>query len=222
MDIVFWMQEFIRQMQHTFGDRVIFIGLQGSYARGEATSQSDIDIVLLLNNLSIKDLQRYKQAVGGLPYREKLCGFVGDKSRLLHWDKADLFQFYHDTVPYYGSIAYLAALIQPHDVKRAIQTGACNLYHACSHNFLHENDPLTLIALYKNAVFVLQAKHYYETGVYIKAKPALLQALKQEDKAVLSTYLSFKKSNSLDADEWIRCSEVLFTWAANLVEQFGA
>ena len=41
-----WMNEFLGTLNEVFGDRVWFVGLQGSYGRGEATEASDIDVVV--------------------------------------------------------------------------------------------------------------------------------------------------------------------------------
>ena len=45
IDISTWMNEFIQELDHTFENRVWFVGLQGSYGRGEATETSDIDVI---------------------------------------------------------------------------------------------------------------------------------------------------------------------------------
>ncbi len=42
IDIEAWIMEFTNKAEETFSDRVWFIGLQGSYARGEATETSDM------------------------------------------------------------------------------------------------------------------------------------------------------------------------------------
>ena len=34
IDITMWMQNFLQILNKTFGDRVWFVGLQGSYGRG--------------------------------------------------------------------------------------------------------------------------------------------------------------------------------------------
>ena len=49
IDITNWMQYFTQKLNETFENRVWFVGLQGSYARGEATETSDIDIVVILD-----------------------------------------------------------------------------------------------------------------------------------------------------------------------------
>ena len=53
-----WMKHYQKQVGKEFGNRIWFIGLQGSYGRGEATEKSDIDVVFILDHMSIEDLQR--------------------------------------------------------------------------------------------------------------------------------------------------------------------
>ncbi|MBR2927362.1 MAG: nucleotidyltransferase domain-containing protein, partial [Clostridia bacterium] len=51
IEITAWMKEFLQTLNQTFANRVWFVGLQGSYGRGEATETSDIDIVVILDQL---------------------------------------------------------------------------------------------------------------------------------------------------------------------------
>lgn len=97
MDLEKWLEDWTACVDDIFGERIRFLGIQGSYGRGKATAESDIDVVLLLDGLQLEDLQAYDEAVSALPMREKLCGFVGGWEELIHWDKADLFQFIQDT-----------------------------------------------------------------------------------------------------------------------------
>ena len=94
-----------------FGDRVWFVGLQDSYGRGEATETSDIDVVVILDALSAKDIEAYNQMLNTLPHRDLLCGFLSGKSELLNWEPSDLFQLYHDTTPILGSMDALIPLL---------------------------------------------------------------------------------------------------------------
>ena len=55
IDITIWMQSFLETLNETFKNRVWFVGLQGSYGRGEATETSDIDVVVILDELSAAD-----------------------------------------------------------------------------------------------------------------------------------------------------------------------
>ena len=97
-----WLGEYMEAVQVQFGPRVWFIGLQGSFGRGEATAESDLDVVLILDAVSAADLWAYSAMLDRLPERERVCGFVSGKGELLAWEPADLFQFCHDTRPLLG------------------------------------------------------------------------------------------------------------------------
>ena len=84
IEISTWMDKFIGSLEDSFGDRVWFVGLQGSYGRGEATETSDVDVVVILDELSAQDIQTYNTMLDTLPNRELICGFVSGKQELLH------------------------------------------------------------------------------------------------------------------------------------------
>ena len=54
LDINVWIQNFLQTLNNTFGARVWFVGLQGSYGRGEATENSDIDVVVILDECLLR------------------------------------------------------------------------------------------------------------------------------------------------------------------------
>ena len=56
IEITNWVNEFLSALNKQFGNRVWFVGLQGSFARGEATENSDIDMVVILDELSASDV----------------------------------------------------------------------------------------------------------------------------------------------------------------------
>lgn len=209
IDIEAQIKEFTNKAEETFSDRVWFIGLQGSYARGEATETSDIDVVFILDELRANDLKIYSDMLDALPNRELVCGFVSGKAELYGWESSDLFQFYYDTIPIKGTLDCLLEKINKHTVKRAIKIGACNIYHACVHNFVHEKSADILRSLYKSAVFVLQAVWFYETGRYIKSKTQLQKAINPPS-AVLTTAMQLKNGASVKFEEM---SELLINWA---------
>ena len=168
IEISSWMDKFVGVLEEHFGDRVWFVGLQGSYGRGEASETSDIDVVVILDELTAQDIQAYNAMLDTLPNRELICGFVSGKKELLNWEPSDLFQFYHDTTPIKGSLDELLVLIEDDAIARAIKIGACNIYHGCVHNMLHEKSEDVLRSLYKSASFVVQAIVFKQTGTYVK------------------------------------------------------
>ena len=62
IDITAWMKEFLQTLNETFANRVWFVGLQGSYGRGEATETSDIDVVISIILISISNSNFSKRA----------------------------------------------------------------------------------------------------------------------------------------------------------------
>ena len=198
IDITAWMQNFLQTLNDTFANRVWFVGLQGSYGRGEAVETSDIDVVVILDVLSASDIQKYNAMLETLPSRELICGFLSGKDELLSWEPSDLFQFYYDTTPIKGSLDELLTVIDETAVKRAIRIGACNIYHGCVHNMLHEKSDEILRGLYKSASFVVQAIVFSESGKYIKHQKELLSVAAPDEQAIVRTFLNLKKGGSVD------------------------
>ena len=216
VDIKSWLDEFLQKLNETFKSRVWFVGLQGSYGRGEATETSDIDVVVILNEFTVADIQAYNQMLDTLPHREQICGFVSGKDEILNWEPADLFQFYHDTTPIKGSLDELLPKIDNVAVDRAIKIGACNIYHGCVHNMLHTKNEDILKGLYKAASFVVQAIVFKQTGEYIKHKNQLRQVTSLEEKVVLETFLKYKNGETVDFNS---ASEILFEWSKKWISK---
>ena len=210
VNIDVWIDSFTHKLKSVFENRIEFIGLQGSYGRGEASRTSDIDIVVILDKLQTSDIQIYNDMLDTMPHRELICGFVSGKAELLNWEPSDLFQFYYDTTPIVGSIDYLLPLIDDTAVTRAIKIGACNIYHGCVHNMLHEKSEDILKGLYKAATFVVQAIVYKQTKRYIKSKEALLAVAELPEQAIIENFLKYKSCEGVDFD---MASQSLFGWA---------
>lgn len=216
-DINIWMKEYMKELSALFGSRLVFVGLQGSYGRGEATEDSDVDVVVILDRAAPDDLKAYSAMLDTLPNRGKVCGFISGRQELLNWEPSDLFQFYHDTTPIFGSIDFLLPLLGEQDIRRAIRTGACNIYHACGHNMVHEKDAEILKGLYKSAAFTVQAVYYNQTGIYIKQKAELLPVLQPRERELLQTSIMLKQQSDMAQTEFDWLSEQLFNWAAELI-----
>ena len=216
LDINSWTAKFLKTVDEAFGNRVRFVGLQGSYGRGEAADTSDIDVVVILDELSASDIQNYNAMLDALPHRELICGFLSGKDELLHWEPSDLFQFYYDTTPIKGSLDELLTVIDEAAIDRAIKIGACNIYHGCVHNMLHEKSEDILKGLYKSASFVVQAIVFKQTGKYIKRQSELRDVVSADERVIVDTFLSLKKG---DAVEFGAMSDTLFSWSKKWISK---
>ena len=215
IDINTWMNDFLQKLNEFFASRVWFVGLQGSYGRGEATKTSDIDVVVILDELSALDIQSYQEMLDALPHRELICGFISGKDEILNWEPSDLFQFYHDTTPLKGSLDDLLPLIDQTAIEKAIKIGACNIYHGCVHNMLHEKSEEILKGLYKAASFAVQAILFKQTGNYIKHQSQLLQVTSVEERMITETFLKYKNGEIVDFNE---ASRLLFEWSKKWIK----
>ncbi len=214
IEITTWMDGFLKALNKDFGNGVWFVGLQGSYGRGEATETSDIDVVVILDELSALDIQRYNAMLDTLPHRELICGFLSGKEELFRWEPSDLLQFYYDTTPLKGRLDELLPLLDRATVERAVRIGACNIYHGCVHNMLHEKSEDALKGLYKAASFVVQAVALRQTGKYVKQKRDLLNVVSSDEKIIVENLLKIKDGCDFDFDNM---SETLFLWSKKII-----
>ena len=216
IEITNWVDEFLSTLNKQFGNRVWFVGLQGSYGRGEATETSDIDTVVILDELSAMDVQTYHKMLNTLPYRELICGFLSGKDDIMNWEPSDLFQFCHDTTPIKGSLDEVLTLVDENAVNRAIKTGACNIFHGCVHNMLHEKSEDILRGLYKSASFVVQAIVFKQTGKYIRHQKDMLKIVSPDERVIVETFLNLKNGRAV---EFNTMSEMLFIWAKKWIKK---
>ena len=216
IDITAWTKNFLQTLNETFANRVWFVGLQGSYGRDEATETSDIDIVVILDELSAMDIQTYHNMLDTMSHRELICGFLSGKKEIMNWEPSDLFQFCHDTTPIKGSLDEVMAVIDESAVNRAIKIGACNIYHGCVHNMLHEKSEDILQGLYKSASFVVQAIAFKQTGNYISHQKELLQVVSSNEQVIVETIMNLKNGGTVDFN---LMSETLFAWSKKWISE---
>lgn len=215
LDITLWLKVFQEKLISLFGNRIKFFGLQGSYGRGEQTAGSDIDVVIILDKVNFTDLQKYQSMLDSFEEHDMICGFMSGEKELISWEKSDLLQLVLDTKPIIGSLEHLQNLFSDEDIHRSVLTGACNLYHACSHNFLHAKDPNILVGLYKVARFTIRMKHFLDTGTYISSMKLLSGHVTDKDRTILNI-----ASSEFQGNDFIEHSRILIEWASETITEY--
>ncbi len=183
------MGELAEKLTGRFGDRLLFLGLQGSYGRGEAGEDSDIDVVTVLNRVELADLDEYRAAVRGMPEGEKACGFLCGAAELKSWPKYDLCQLARDVRAYRGELGPLLPPLGREDLTQAAAIGASGIYHAAVHTYLYapkDNWPGFLKEAHKGAFFALRALYELRTGESVRAKRDLLPRLSGDEREILA------------------------------------
>ena len=211
-----WMRQLSHRLQDAFGARLRFVGLQGSRARGEAGPESDIDAVVILDEVSLADLRAYRALLAGMPEREKVCGFYGGQAELARWDRGDLFQFIHDTIPFHGDLSALTPPLGREEARRAALKGACDIYHGCTHGLLFDRDTAALRALYKMAAFALRAVYFCRTGEYIFRTDDLRERLTPPEARLLDG-ITAARTLTDDGAAYEELCDRLRLWAADTI-----
>lgn len=213
MDVQRYLAALIDHLKAVFGPRLLYVGLQGSYLRGEATEHSDIDVMLVLDTLSLEDLETYRDILQALGHADRACGFVCGAQELRAWNPLEICQLTHTTRDLYGSLAPLVPAWTREDERTYVALGLNNLYHELCHRYVHAPRQQALNALpsiAKQVFFLVQNLHYLRTGEFLPTKAALLDALSSPDREALHTAMDLQAGASgLDREAAYR---QLFAW----------
>lgn len=182
-----WASEAATFLKEEFGPRLLYVGLQGSYQRGEATEKSDIDLVTLLDNVSMDDLDRHRSVTQALPEGDKTCGFICSAAEFAQWPRHELFPFKMDTDDYYGRLEDFMPPVSRADIVLGVNISASALLHVLRHSYLYGKPgdfPALLAEARKSAFFIMRVAAYLQTGQYHASQKSLLSALSAQDRAI--------------------------------------
>lgn len=188
-----WVPEALAGLKKEFGPRLLYLGLQGSYRRGEATEASDIDLVTILDTVSLDDLDKYRGVVRSLPEGETVCGFISGRAEFTRWPRHELFPLKMDSADHYGRLDDFLPPISRADIREGARIGASALTHFLTHSYIYadfKNRPAILKDSYKAAYFVIQVATYLAGGPYCASKKELLRHLEGTEKEIIAAGLN--------------------------------
>lgn len=218
MEAFAWAEEAKGKLKAEFGDRLRFVGLQGSRARGEAREDSDIDLVVLLDRVSAADLERYRIVVTSMRRNELACGFIGSERALSAWPRHELFRFYHDTHALFGELPDVGPFAK-NDALQAARIGASGIYHAACHAYVFDGDAADSIleSLFKGAFFTLQALRFARTGVYPRTKAELAALLEGDEARILEICREWRTHRPKDDAGRQELIDLLLRWSEEVI-----
>lgn len=128
-DVDDYVQNLIGECKNAFKDRLLYVGLQGSYMRGEATDKSDIDVMIILEDFSVTDMDVYREILKEIGNYEKSCGFICGKNEMMQWNPLEVCQLRHTTKDLFGELKdYLPSTTRGDEVNY-VKLSLGNLYH---------------------------------------------------------------------------------------------
>ena len=213
---MFDINTYIRQLTdlllQRFGRHLLYVGLQGSYLRGEATADSDMDIMVVLEELHTADLEAYRTIVESLDQPEKSCGFICSREDLANWNSLEIHHLQSSTRDYYGVLQVFLPSYTEQDIRNFVKLSLNNLYHELCHRYIHasrEKNETYLPGTYKGVFFILQNLYSLTHGRFVGTKAELLSLLDGINHDVLARSIELNKGTSCDFAESF---SLLLTW----------
>lgn len=212
------MNDLALRLQDAFGARLVYLGLQGSYARGEADERSDLDVMCVLEGLSAADLDAYRQIIQGLPWAEKACGFICGREELAAWNPLEIACLLRSTQDWVGSLQALVPESTREDLRRYVQLSAGNLYHELCHRRIYRGAARSVEALPgcgKMALYILQALALLETGSFPRTMAELTTLPSALDAQVAVRVLELRRGDAPREQDF----SLLLDWCRQALER---
>ena len=220
-DLDRYLDDLISNCRTAFRDRLLYVGLQGSYLRGEAHENSDIDVMLILDRFSVPDMDRYREILKRIGFYERSCGFLCGRDELLRWTPLEVCQLRHTTKDLLGVLTDYLPSATWEDEVNYVKLSLGNLYHELCHRYVHadrEKNAAKFRGTSKYLLFLIQNLHYLESGRFLLTKKELKEAVAAEDRRALELA---GLPDGFDVDP---AFSVLFAWCQSAflrVEQLG-
>ncbi|MCH5304463.1 MAG: nucleotidyltransferase domain-containing protein [Ruminococcus sp.] len=95
------LSEISKTANETFGEHLDSVILYGSYARGDYTPDSDVDIMILVKGIAPEDLWQYKKPI---IHKESELGLKYDLMIAATIKDIETFTKYLDVLPFYQNV----------------------------------------------------------------------------------------------------------------------
>ena len=213
-----YLNDLISNCRTVFSDRLLYMGLQGSYLRGEAHEDSDIDVMLILDQFSVQAMDRYREILKRIGFYEKSCGFICGRDELLRWNPLEVCQLRHTTKDLYGTLADSLPSATWEDEVNYVKLSLGNLYHELCHRYIHADRDKNVVKFRgtcKGVFFLMQNLRYLESGRFVLTQKELKEAVSEEDRRVLDL------AELPDGFDFDQAFSVLFAWCQSAFVRVG-
>lgn len=223
-----WLAEFVDRLQQTFGDRLVFVGHHGSWARGEAEGESDIDTLVVLDRIESEELAAYRSVIDRMPQGgQAASGLLCSVPEMQARPRSELLQYFYGCKVLHGSLDGIVAPPTPADLIEDVRRKASNNLLDSRHYLLYPHD-LTkkvhaLFYPYKECVYALQAWVLAESGRFLARKEELLGALTEaDDKLVVTVARDWRKMREDREAQPRYYIELLERWSRRMLHRLGS
>ena len=200
-----WLDQFLAGLRERFGDRLVFVGHHGSWARGEAGPESDIDAFVILDEIGDADLESYRELIASMPdAAARASTFLGSVMELRQWPRHEQTQCRRGCKVLHGTLDGIVESATDEDLREDVRLKATANLHLARHYLLHPHDMQRvgpkLRYPFKECFYALQSWMLLTTGTYYARKLDLLAALSDaDDKEVVGVARDWHRLS----DDWM-------------------
>ena len=218
LDLDSYLGALISHCRAAYGERLLYVGLQGSFLRGEAHEDSDVDVMVILDRFSVQDMDRYREILNEIGFYERSCGFICGRDELLRWNPLEVCQLRHTTRDLFGTLTDHLPSATREDEVNYVKLSLGNLYHELCHRYIHgdrDKNVAKFSGTCKGVFFLIQNLHYLESGRFILTKKELKEAVSAEDRRALEL------AELPDGFDFDQAFSVLFAWCQGAFVRAG-
>lgn len=214
-----WLEIFLGKLKKAFEGRILFAAHAGSWARGEATEKSDIDINLVLDKVETHDLKIYREILKEMPFSEKACGFICGQDEINEWPRNELFHFMNGCKIHAGSLDALPPPPTKDEIKEYVRISSSAILHGARHCMIYSKDIKSdveqLAMAYKSSFFIFQALLFLKDGIFRATKKEVMESLTEAlDAEVMNISINWDKLESDRVSRTGHYFEVMINWSS--------
>lgn len=187
-DLNEYLNKLISECKTAFGERLLYVGLQGSFLRGEQKETSDIDVMVIIDMFTVADMDKYRDILECCGYKDRSCGFICGKEEMNKWNPLEVCQLHYTTKDLYGVLDDHLPKATREDEINYVKISLGNVYHELCHRYIHggrEKSAMMLRGTCKGLFFLIQNLYYLESGEFVLTKKELKEKVSGEDREIL-------------------------------------
>ena len=222
-----WLRTFLEELKEEFGERLVFVGHHGSWARGEARPDSDIDVFVILDRIGTPDLEAYRDLIYRLSDEQYVATtFLGSLDELKVWPRHEQIQCFYGSQVLHGRLEDLVDKPTNNDFIEDIRIKAATNLHHARHYLLHPHDLKTVVhKLYypfKECFYAMQSWMLLTTGKYYARKEEMIAAVEdRDDREVIRVTKDWPESSEDRTQRPIYYIQLLERWSRAMLSRIA-
>jgi ADP-ribose pyrophosphatase YjhB (NUDIX family) len=222
-----WLGDFVSRLRDAFADRLVFVGHHGSWARGEAGGESDIDTIVILDRIEPHDLATYRSVVHSMPGGGRdASGLVNSASEMRSRPRSELLQYFYGCQVLHGSLDGVVECPSAADLIEDARRKASNNLLTARHYLLYPHDLAQKVHglhyPFKECVYTLQAWMLAQSGRFLPRKEDLLAELADaDDRSVVAVARDWRETREDREARPRYYVELLERWSRQMLLRLG-